>query len=50
MVNSPPSNINLHCFDHAKGDIVIKLKELNVSKTTRKNIQQEILGSEFGGK
>lgn len=28
----------------------MKLKELNVSDTARKNIQQEILGSEFGGK
>ena len=50
IVNSPPSNTHLRCFDHAKGDIVMKLKELNVSETTRKNIQQEILGSEFGGK
>ena len=48
--NSPYSNIHLRCFDHAKGDIVMKLKELNVSETTKKKIQQEILGSEFGGK
>ena len=28
----------------------MKLKALNISETTKKNIQQEILGSEFGGK
>ena len=28
----------------------MKLKALNISETTKKNIQQKILGSEFGGK
>lgn len=44
------TNIHLRCFDHAKGDIIMKLKDLNVSESERKKIQQEILGSEFGGK
>ena len=48
--NSIQKNIHLRCFDHAKGDILTKLKALNISETTTKNIQQEILGSEFGGK
>lgn len=48
--NSTQRNIHLRCFDHAKGDILMKLKALNMSETTKKSIQQEILGSEFGGK
>ena len=48
--NSTQRNIHLRCFDHAKGDILMKLKALNMSETTKKNIQREILGSEFGGK
>lgn len=44
------TNIHQRCFDHAKGDIIMKLKDLNVSESERKKIQQEILGSEFGGK
>ena len=48
--NSTQRNIHLRCFDHAKGDILMKLKALNVSEATKKKIQQEILGSEFGGK
>ena len=44
------SNIHLRCFDHAKGDILMKLKELKVCDSERTKIQQEILGSEFGGK
>ena len=48
--NSTQRNIHLRCFDHAKADILMKLKALNVSEATKKNIQQEILGSEYGGK
>ncbi|KAJ7391193.1 hypothetical protein OS493_019324 [Desmophyllum pertusum] len=44
------NNIHLRCFDHAKGDILTKLKELKVCETERNKIQREILGSEFGGK
>ena len=48
--SSAHSNIHLRCFDHAKGDILTKLKELEVCDSERTKIQQEILGSEFGGK
>ena len=48
--NTTERNIHLRCFDHAKRDILMKLKALKISETTKKNIQQEILGSEFGGK
>ena len=47
---STKNNIHLRCFDHAKGDILMKLKDLNVLESKRNEIQQEILGSEFGGK
>ena len=48
--SSVHSNIHLRCFDHAKGDILMKLKKLKVCDSERTKIQQEILGSEFGGK
>ena len=50
IVNTTERNIHLQGFDHAKRDILTKLKELNISETTKRNIQQEILRSEFGGK
>lgn len=49
IVNTTETNIHLQRFDHAKRDILTKLKGLNI-ETTKKNIQQEILRSEFGGK
>ena len=48
--SSALNNIHLRCFDHAKGDILMKLKELKVCDSERTKIKQEILGSEFGGK
>ena len=50
IVNITERNIHLQRFDHAKRDILTKLKGLKISETAKKNIQQEILGSEFGGK
>ena len=43
-------DVHLRCFDNAEGDIITKLKDLNVPESERKKIQLEILGSEFRGK